>query len=55
MHWGGMRSAIECSAKADDLEKRALEAPEADRAHWLEMAAHWRRLAAQAIAMKTFH
>jgi hypothetical protein len=55
MHSVAMRSAIECSAKADDLEKRALDAPEPDRAHWLEMAAHWRRLAIQAIGAKTFH
>jgi len=40
-----MRTAAECAAQAEDLEKRALEGPEDLRPSWLEMAASWRRLA----------
>lgn len=44
-----MRSAAECGAKAEDLERRALEGPEQMRLDWLAMAAHWRRLQAVAV------
>lgn len=44
-----MRTAAECRAKVEDMEKRASECVEPHRSDWLEMAEHWRALEASAL------
>ena len=44
-----MRTAAECRAKVEDMEKRASECDEPQRSNWLVMADHWRGLEASAL------
>lgn len=43
-----MRTAAECRAKVEEIEKRALECDEPQRSDWQVMADHWRMLEASA-------
>lgn len=49
-----MRSSIECSAKADDLEAVARSCDGALAANYLSMAADWRRMARQTAWQEKF-
>ena len=44
-----MRTAAECRAKVEEMEKRAYECEGSQRSDWLVIADHWRGLEASAL------